>query len=643
MAVQLPNGRNYFATATGAPGVGYRLYTYVPGTSTPKATYTSSSGAVANTNPVVADARGEMSVYWIGSYDVVLRDASDNLIWGPERLEDSAGNLEDALADTSSASNGAGLLGYRYNNAYAQFTLGAAARRKFSFWDNLTDAEIADVSSGALTIDVSSKVQAMIDYVESIGGGVIDPMWGLYRLDSQITLKPGVAIVGKLKGEFVQPGCGFINYYGAGDLFYSPAAEPLVGLVFEGFFVDGRKDEPGYTGNCFNIEQAVGCTFRHVWWKHSPNAGFVIGQGATSYHNYFYNCYGFFNTSSGLVVQSDWLRAVDCHFDGNAYGIEFPNNAMCGSNPHIVRCHFEEWETAAILVAGNPAFGGNGDGCITDCVFYSRPYSVSDAAHGVFFNSTSAAQGCSGWIIRGNKFVYQSTYGPTKTGKYAIYFFGGNGGDHTVSDNRISGFDYGINVLSGSVNNILRGNRITNCNLGINDAAANTILSENVLSGNTADLTQTGATGYVLGNNFAVSPTLAATAYATTNNRGSRAGFTPVFRFGGTASGTFSTQLGRVEKYGHFVTCFVNLTFTNKGAATGTAEIDLPTNFPAANAQSPSVVYITNGSGITDTCFGYVNPSTGRFTMLQGAGTLLADTNFTNTSTLTCQFSYESS
>lgn len=116
MAVQLPSGKNYFATATGAPGVGYRLYAFVPGTSTPKDTYTTSAATVTNTHPVVMDARGEAAIYWGGAYDVVLRDAADALIWGPERLEqpEAAGAAADVLADladTASASEGDRLIG----------------------------------------------------------------------------------------------------------------------------------------------------------------------------------------------------------------------------------------------------------------------------------------------------------------------------------------------------------------------------------------------------------------------------------------------------------------------------------------------------------------------------------------------------
>lgn len=180
MAIQLPNGRNYFATSTGAPGVGYRLYTYIPGTSTPKDTYTSASGAVANTNPVIADARGEMSIYWIGSYDVVLKDASDNTIWGPERLEEtgSANDLEERLADTSSASNGPGLVGSP-NMAlnYAVGTLGWTLKNTGA----MTAKRLGLDSTGATDVTTAvNNALALYDtlYFED----------GIYRVDGTITI-----------------------------------------------------------------------------------------------------------------------------------------------------------------------------------------------------------------------------------------------------------------------------------------------------------------------------------------------------------------------------------------------------------------------------------------------------------------------
>jgi hypothetical protein len=74
-----------FFTNTGAVLTGGKLYTYAAGTTTPQATYTTSSGSVARTNPVVLDAAGRVpdgGEIWISpvSYKFVLKDSNDVLI-----------------------------------------------------------------------------------------------------------------------------------------------------------------------------------------------------------------------------------------------------------------------------------------------------------------------------------------------------------------------------------------------------------------------------------------------------------------------------------------------------------------------------------------------------------------------------------
>ena len=49
------------------------VYSYVPGTTTPKATYTDASGDTANTNPVVLDNKGEADIYIDGDTKLVLK------------------------------------------------------------------------------------------------------------------------------------------------------------------------------------------------------------------------------------------------------------------------------------------------------------------------------------------------------------------------------------------------------------------------------------------------------------------------------------------------------------------------------------------------------------------------------------------
>jgi len=63
---------------------GGKLYSYAAGTTTPKATYTSSSGVTAHTNPIILDSAGRVpgGEIWLtsGSYKFVLNTSTDVLI-----------------------------------------------------------------------------------------------------------------------------------------------------------------------------------------------------------------------------------------------------------------------------------------------------------------------------------------------------------------------------------------------------------------------------------------------------------------------------------------------------------------------------------------------------------------------------------
>jgi hypothetical protein len=75
-----------FFTNTGAVLTGGKLYTYLAGTTTPVASYTTSAGNVARTNPIILDAAGRVSgsgEIWLTngvSYKFVLEDANNVLI-----------------------------------------------------------------------------------------------------------------------------------------------------------------------------------------------------------------------------------------------------------------------------------------------------------------------------------------------------------------------------------------------------------------------------------------------------------------------------------------------------------------------------------------------------------------------------------
>ena len=87
MAVVSPTAKAQFIDAAGIPLAGGFLYTYVAGTTTPQATYTDSTAATANSNPIVLDSRGEANIWLTGSsYKFKLTDSEGTEIWTVDNI-----------------------------------------------------------------------------------------------------------------------------------------------------------------------------------------------------------------------------------------------------------------------------------------------------------------------------------------------------------------------------------------------------------------------------------------------------------------------------------------------------------------------------------------------------------------------------
>ena len=89
-----PTPKLQFFDANGAPLAGGLLYTYAAGTTTPLASYTDSTGLIANTNPIVLDSRGEANV-WLAtaSYKLALYTSVNVLIWTVDNISTNGSNL----------------------------------------------------------------------------------------------------------------------------------------------------------------------------------------------------------------------------------------------------------------------------------------------------------------------------------------------------------------------------------------------------------------------------------------------------------------------------------------------------------------------------------------------------------------------
>jgi hypothetical protein len=99
MSVLTPVAKMQFIDAAGVPLAGGLLYTYAAGTTDLQATYTDSTGATPNTNPIVMDSRGEANV-WLGSatYKFKLCDADNNELWTVDNISAPTASLSPVLS-----------------------------------------------------------------------------------------------------------------------------------------------------------------------------------------------------------------------------------------------------------------------------------------------------------------------------------------------------------------------------------------------------------------------------------------------------------------------------------------------------------------------------------------------------------------
>ncbi|MFA5377088.1 MAG: hypothetical protein WC455_15160 [Dehalococcoidia bacterium] len=86
-------------TTNGTPLAGGLLYTYKPGTTTAKSAYTDSALATPAANPVVLDAYGEASIYFKGSYKLVLKTSAGVTLWTVDNAAGIGGYLEVSASD----------------------------------------------------------------------------------------------------------------------------------------------------------------------------------------------------------------------------------------------------------------------------------------------------------------------------------------------------------------------------------------------------------------------------------------------------------------------------------------------------------------------------------------------------------------
>src|SRR3954451_11252477 len=164
----LPMPRLQFFDASGRPLAGGKVYTYTAGTSTPLVTYTSSTGATPNTNPVVLDAGG-FGAIWVtsGTYKIVVTNAAGVQQWSADNVSNTgqviaAGKGAGGFATLDSG----GHLPASQLTTYSQGGTGAATR---TISTKLQESVSMEDFAGS---DCGAKINAAYAALPAAGGRI---------------------------------------------------------------------------------------------------------------------------------------------------------------------------------------------------------------------------------------------------------------------------------------------------------------------------------------------------------------------------------------------------------------------------------------------------------------------------------------
>jgi hypothetical protein len=177
-----------FFDNNGVPLSGGFLYTYAAGTSTPQTTYTSSSGSIAQANPIVLDSSGRVpsGEIWLTdavSYKFVLQTSASVTIATYDNVTGNSSGIYAAFA----ASSGSSLVGYTQVGTGAVATTVQAKLRQ-----TVSVKDFGAVGDG-VTNDTAA-IQAAIN--AAIGNQLVLFPAGVYLVTDTINLFKGSQLQG---------------------------------------------------------------------------------------------------------------------------------------------------------------------------------------------------------------------------------------------------------------------------------------------------------------------------------------------------------------------------------------------------------------------------------------------------------------
>jgi hypothetical protein len=177
-----------FFDNNGVPLAGGLIYTYLAGTNTPAATYTSNLGSIAHANPIVLDAAGRIATgeVWLTSgveYKFVVKTSTFVQLGSYDNIPsiNDFTSIYAALANTTDPTLGDALIGFKQSNA-AGVLSGAVGRTVHQKWQEFVS--VKDFGADSTGATSCSTVFATAD--ASGSGSLVIPA-GTYLVSTNVT------------------------------------------------------------------------------------------------------------------------------------------------------------------------------------------------------------------------------------------------------------------------------------------------------------------------------------------------------------------------------------------------------------------------------------------------------------------------
>lgn len=195
----------------GVPLAGGLIYTYFAGTTTPEATYTSSTGVTAHANPIVLDAAGRIATgeVWLTTgvdYKFLVKTSAnvqigfyDNI---PSINDFTAANaaIYAAFASTTNVALGDALVGFKQSNSSGVLTSAVGRTVHQKLQESVSVKDFGATGDG--TTDDTGAIQAAITAVTASNGSVYVPT-GTYNITS-LTITSSITLYGDGLGSILR-------------------------------------------------------------------------------------------------------------------------------------------------------------------------------------------------------------------------------------------------------------------------------------------------------------------------------------------------------------------------------------------------------------------------------------------------------